>query len=104
MAEAARLLDERAAQDLAAARRWRGALGQRACARLPMARRRNALRAFIARAGLEMPEASRLKEMSGPLLEARADAQPEVRWAGARMRATRRPPGTSVKSDAKLPQ
>ena len=33
-----------------------------------------------------MPEASRLEEMSGPLLEARADAQPEVRWANARIR------------------
>jgi tRNA(Ile)-lysidine synthase len=32
-----------------------------------------------------MPETSRLKEMSGPLIAARADAQPEVSWADARM-------------------
>jgi tRNA(Ile)-lysidine synthase len=84
MATAAALLNERAAQDLAALADGAGVSvsGLRA---LPMGRRRNALRAFIARHGVEMPEASRLREMSGPLLAARADAQPEVAWAGARM-------------------
>jgi tRNA(Ile)-lysidine synthase len=84
MAAAAGLLNERAAQDLAAIADGAGlsVTGLRA---LPAARRRNALRGFIARHGLEMPEASRLQEMSGPLLDARADAQPEVRWAGARL-------------------
>jgi tRNA(Ile)-lysidine synthase len=66
------------------------------------------LRTFIAGAGLELPEASRLREMSGPLLEARADAQPEVRWANLRimrrggrlqLETTReRPPENSAKS------
>jgi tRNA(Ile)-lysidine synthase len=84
MAEAARLLDERAAQDLAALADGAG-LSVSALRTLPMARRRNALRGFIARAGIEMPETSRLKEMSGALLEARADAQPEVCWGSARL-------------------
>ena len=84
MAEAARLLDERAEQDLAALADGAG-LSVSALRALPVPRRRNALRGFIARAGIEMPEASRLKEMSGPLLAARTDAQPEVRWGSTRM-------------------
>ena len=84
MAAAAALLHERAAHDLATLADGAGlsVTGLRA---LPVARRRNALRAFIHRHGVEMPEASRLKEMSGPLLAARADAQPEVAWADARL-------------------
>jgi len=84
MAEAARLLDERAAQDLAGLADGAG-LSVSGLRALPMARRRNALRGFIARAGIEMPEGARLKEMSGPLLDARADAHPEVRWADSRL-------------------
>jgi tRNA(Ile)-lysidine synthase len=53
---------------------------------LSPARRRNALRAFIAQAGVEAPSARRLLEISGPLLAARSDAQPEVSWAGAVLR------------------
>ena len=84
MAAAAALLNERATQDLATLADGAGVsvAGLRA---LPLARRRNALRAFIASHGVEMPEASRLKEMSGPLLDARADARPEVAWADARI-------------------
>ena len=84
MASAAALLNERAAQDLAALADGAG-LSVSGLRALPMGRRRNSLRAFIARHGVEMPEASRLKEMSGPLLAARADTQPEVTWAGARI-------------------
>jgi len=84
MAEAARLLDELAAQDLAGLADGAG-LSVSTLRALPVARRRNALRGFIAAAGLEMPEASRLSEMSGPLLDARADAHPEVRWANSRL-------------------
>ena len=84
MADASRLLHERASQDLARLVDGAG-ISVSALRALPMARRRNALRGFIACAGAEMPEASRLKEMSGPLLEVRADAQPEVRWADVRM-------------------
>jgi len=84
MASAAALLNERAAHDLAGLADGAG-ISVSALRALPMARRRNALRAFIARRGLEMPDASRLKEMSGPLLAAQADAQPEVTWADARL-------------------
>jgi tRNA(Ile)-lysidine synthase len=84
MAEAAALLSDRATQDLAGLADGAG-LSVSALRALPVARRRNALRAFIARHGVEMPEASRLKEMSGSLLAARGDAQPEVNWADARI-------------------
>lgn len=84
MAEAAALLNERAAQDLARLADGAG-LSVSGLRALPVARRRNALRAYIARHGVEMPEASRLREMSGPLIDARADAQPEVAWAAARL-------------------
>jgi len=84
MAEAASALQERAAEDLARLADGAG-LSVTALRALPLARRRNALRAFIAGRGVEMPEASRLKEMSGPLLTARPDAQPEVAWADARI-------------------
>jgi tRNA(Ile)-lysidine synthase len=84
MAEAAALLHERAAQDLA---RLADGAGLSVCGlrTLPVTRRRNALRAFIAGHGVEMPEASRLREMSGPLLAASMDAQPEITWGEARM-------------------
>jgi tRNA(Ile)-lysidine synthase len=84
MAEAAALLNERAAHDLAGLVDG-AAVSVRGLRALPMNRRRNVLRAFIGRHGVEMPEASRLKEMSGPLLAARSDAQPEVAWADARV-------------------
>ena len=54
MAEAPRLLDERAAQDLAGLADGAG-LSVSALRALPTARRRNALRAFIARAGSRCP-------------------------------------------------
>ncbi len=85
MAEAASLLDERAAQDLAAAADAPG-LSVATLRCMPVARRRNALRAFIRMRGAELPDSSRLREISGPLLAARADAQPEVTWPGARMK------------------
>jgi tRNA(Ile)-lysidine synthase len=84
MAEAAALLHERATQDLADLADGAG-LSVSALRALPVTRRRNALRAFIARHGVEMPEASRLREMSGPLLTARADAQPGIAWAEVRI-------------------
>jgi tRNA(Ile)-lysidine synthase len=48
-------------------------------------RRRNALRYWIAAAGLQAPPARRLEEIAGPLLAARGDAQPFVEWEGARL-------------------
>jgi tRNA(Ile)-lysidine synthase len=49
-------------------------------------RRRNALRFWIARSGHRLPDAVRLEEIIGALLEARADANPEVRWNGTVVR------------------
>jgi tRNA(Ile)-lysidine synthase len=100
MADAQALLDERALADLAAAADG-SALSVVALRALPEARRRNALRAFIARAGGEMPENSRLREICGPLLAARADSQPEVRWSNAAMR--RRAGRVEIEIAANLP-
>lgn len=85
MAEAQALLDATARADLAHLMDGAGlsVAGLRA---LPAARRRNALRAFVAVAGLESPSAAQLSEIVGTLLAVRADAHPEVRWAGAAMR------------------
>jgi tRNA(Ile)-lysidine synthase len=53
---------------------------------LPMARRRNALRFYIGRFGLDAPSTATMTEIAGSLLVARADAQPEVSWRDAVMR------------------
>ncbi len=45
-------------------------------------RRRNVLRLWIASAGRTLPDARRLEEIAGPLIEARADAHPRVEWGG----------------------
>ncbi|MHB8816574.1 MAG: TilS substrate-binding domain-containing protein, partial [Steroidobacteraceae bacterium] len=44
-------------------------------------RRRNVLRLWIASGGRTLPDARRLEEIAGPLIEARADAHPQVEWA-----------------------
>ncbi len=85
MAEAAKLLDSIAQRDLAHAADGDG-LNVAALRALPAARRRNVLRAFIAKAGLELPSTARMMEIAGSLLVARADAQPEVNWYGSVMR------------------
>ena len=43
-------------------------------------RRRNALRFWIRRGGFIVPDTRRLEEIAGPLLDARPDANPQVRW------------------------
>ncbi|HET9106799.1 MAG TPA: tRNA lysidine(34) synthetase TilS [Steroidobacteraceae bacterium] len=45
-------------------------------------RRRNLLRLWIARGGRMAPDARRLEEIAGPLIEARTDAHPRVEWGG----------------------
>jgi tRNA(Ile)-lysidine synthase len=85
MAAASRLLNERAAGDLARLADGAG-LSVSGLRVLTEGRRRNALRAFIMRRGVDAPDAARLQEMAGPLLEARADAQPEVHWGDAVLR------------------
>jgi tRNA(Ile)-lysidine synthase len=83
-AQAQTLLDQLAASDVGRAR-----VGERLSARvlrtLPLERRRNALRFWIASAGVRVPPASRLEEIAGALLAARSDAQPHVAWEGARI-------------------
>jgi len=85
MAEAQALLDAAASADLARVMDGAG-LGVAPLRALPAGRRRNALRAFIAAAGVESPSAAQMMEIAGTLLTVRADAQPEVRWAGCVMR------------------
>jgi tRNA(Ile)-lysidine synthase len=53
---------------------------------LPPARRKNALRAFIARAGVDVPPTSQFLVIAGALLKARADANPEQRFDGVVLR------------------
>jgi tRNA(Ile)-lysidine synthase len=49
---------------------------------LDAARRRNALRYWIASSGYPLPDTRRLNELAGALLQARADANPRVSWGG----------------------
>lgn len=84
MAEAGNLLDESAGRDLVAVMDGVG-LNVAALRRLRPARRRNVLRAFIARAGVELPSTAQMMEIAGSLLVAREDAQPEVKWDGCTM-------------------
>jgi tRNA(Ile)-lysidine synthase len=81
-AEAQRILDALGAADIA--RASHGAMLSAAVLRaLPAERRCNALRSWITRAGYLTPNARRLGEIAGPLLEARVDAHPKVAWDGA---------------------
>ena len=80
-AEAQRLLSALARADLERARDG-ASLSARALRALPPDRRRNALRLWIASAGHALPDARRLQEIAGPLIDARADAHPRVEWGG----------------------
>ena len=53
---------------------------------LPLARRRNALRAYIGKFSINSPPTAQMMEIAENLLAARPDAQPEVVWGGAVMR------------------
>jgi tRNA(Ile)-lysidine synthase len=86
-AEAQSLLDTLARADVERAS-YGESLSVKTLRALPPSRRRNALRFWITRAGYLAPETRRLDEMAGPLLTARADANPFVAWGGgARARA-----------------
>lgn len=78
-AEGQRLLDllARRDADLAACGTE---LSVKALRALPPDRRRNALRFWISRSGRPVPDTRRLDELAGPLIEARPDAHPVVRW------------------------
>ena len=85
MAEAHQLLGPLGHADLARAADGDG-ISVAALRALPKARRRNALRTFISRFGIEAPSTAQMMEIAGNLLSVRPDAQPEVRWHGAVMR------------------
>ena len=84
-AEAQQLLCVRAADQLHDAHDG-AALSVSALRRLPELDRRNALRYWLERRGLTMPDQRRLREIAGPVLKARHDAQPLVHWAGGSVR------------------
>ena len=78
-AEAQRLLAALARADLERASDG-SALSVKALRLLPPDRRRNVLRLWIASGGHTQPDARRLEEIAGPLIDARADAHPRVEW------------------------
>jgi tRNA(Ile)-lysidine synthase len=84
-AEARGLLAQRAEALLREARVG-PALSVSVLRRLGAAERRNALRYWLEQLQLPMPDQARLLEIAGPVLRARADAQPCVRWRGALVR------------------
>ena len=53
---------------------------------LPRARRKNALRVFITRSGVDVPATAQLLEIAGALLRARPDANPEQRFNGVTLK------------------
>lgn len=81
-AEAQRLLETLAQVDLERARDG-ASLSVKALRPLTPDRRRNLLRLWIASAGRTAPDARRLVEIAGPLIDARADAHPHVEWETA---------------------
>ncbi|HVN99334.1 MAG TPA: tRNA lysidine(34) synthetase TilS [Steroidobacteraceae bacterium] len=54
--------------------------------RFEAAERRNVLRRWLQLQGIPMPDQRRLLEVAGPMLRARHDAQPYIRWPGALVR------------------
>jgi tRNA(Ile)-lysidine synthase len=74
-AEAQRLLDAVARADIDRAS-YGESLSAKVLRALPLDRRRNALRFWIANTGRLQPETRRLDEIAGPLIEARPDANP----------------------------
>jgi tRNA(Ile)-lysidine synthase len=84
VAAAQELLDALACADVA--RAADGAqLSVPALRTLPLDRRRNALRWWIARSGRRVPDARRLEEIAVALLAARAGANPVVSWGQTRV-------------------
>jgi tRNA(Ile)-lysidine synthase len=81
-AEAQRLLATLARVDLEHASDG-ASLSVKAMRPLTQDRRRNLLRLWITDAGRTPPDARRLVEIAGPLIDARADAHPHVEWETA---------------------
>ncbi|MGH8301791.1 MAG: tRNA lysidine(34) synthetase TilS [Steroidobacteraceae bacterium] len=87
-AEAQRLLTALAQADLERASDG-ASLSVKALRPLPPDRRRNVLRCWITASGRTPPDARRLEEIAGPLIDARADAHPRVEWSGEGANAPR---------------
>src|SRR6185437_9344639 len=87
-AEAQRLLTALAQADLERASDG-ASLSVKALRPLPSDRRRNVLRCWIMASGRTPPDARRLKEIAGPLIDARGDAHPRVEWSGEGANARR---------------
>jgi tRNA(Ile)-lysidine synthase len=54
--------------------------------RFTLSERGNVLRWWLRQRGLTVPDHRRVREILGPMLEARADARPHVRWRGGELR------------------
>lgn len=87
-AEAAEVLDEVAAADLAGVQDG-NRLSVAGLLELPDSRRRNAFRCALRRLGLAVPSEKQLRGAISMLADARADAQPEVMWPGVSVRRYR---------------
>jgi tRNA(Ile)-lysidine synthase len=87
-AEAAGLLDDLGAQDFAAAGSGE-ALGVEALRALSAARRHNLLRWWLRQRGFEAPSADALERVGREVLDAAADAEPLLGWAGCELRRYR---------------
>ncbi|HWY23693.1 MAG TPA: tRNA lysidine(34) synthetase TilS, partial [Nevskia sp.] len=87
-AEAAGLMDELAALDLADAGRD-GALAVGALRELGAARRHNLLRWWLRQQGFEIPPADTLERIEREVLDAAEDAEPLLGWAGCELRRYR---------------
>ncbi len=85
MAEAARLLGGLGRVDFERVADGNG-VNVAALRALPLERRRNALRSYMAKHSINPPSTAKMAEITGALLAARPDAQPEVSWGGAVMR------------------
>jgi tRNA(Ile)-lysidine synthase len=85
LAEARWLLEQLAATSLQDARDG-AALLVSVLRRLALPRRRNAVRQWIVERGLALPDQRRLREICGPMLDARDDALPRVSWRGGELR------------------
>ncbi|HVW68235.1 MAG TPA: tRNA lysidine(34) synthetase TilS [Steroidobacteraceae bacterium] len=82
-AEAQAILDVLARRDVGRAS-YGESLSVKSLRALPLDRRRNALRYWITQSGRLAPDTRRLDEIAGPLLNARADANPFVEWGAVR--------------------
>jgi tRNA(Ile)-lysidine synthase len=88
-ARSGQLLDELAGLDAAAVLAGDGALALTALRRLPPVRQANLIRFWLRGRHLPVPSEAQLERLLADLLQARADAQPAVRWPGVEVRRYR---------------